>query len=79
MGIDELNPCQLAPFVGIGSADVAASSGLSTVIYNSTTSEIRQLFGGVRLHRPHAGHSLGFRVRGRWNQPGDQELPLPSW
>ena len=44
MGIDELNPRQLAPSVGIGSVDVAASSAPSTVIYNSATAEIRQLF-----------------------------------
>src|SRR5215216_2813697 len=45
MGIDELNPRQLAPSVGIGSADVAASSAPSTVIYNSAIAEVRHLFG----------------------------------
>ena len=54
MGIDELNPRQLAPSVGIGSADVAASLAPSTAIYNSATAEIRQLFGAFdfTVHTP---------------------------
>ena len=54
MGIDELNPRQLAPSVGTGSADVAASSAPSNAIYNSTIAEIRQLFGAFdfTVHTP---------------------------
>ena len=54
MGIDELNPRQLASSVGIGSADVAASSAPSTAIYNSATVEIHQFFGAFDLtaHSP---------------------------
>ena len=54
MGIDELNPRQLAPSVEIGSVDVAASLAPSNAIYNSATVEIRQLFGAFdfTLHTP---------------------------
>jgi len=54
MGIDELNPRQLTPSVEIGNADVVASSAPSTVIYNSATTEIRQLFGvfDFTVHTP---------------------------
>ena len=54
MSINELNPRPLAPSVGIGSADVAASSAPSTAIYNSATAEIRQLFGAFdfTIHKP---------------------------
>src|SRR5215216_2231138 len=54
MGIDELNPHQLAPSVGIGSADVAASSAPSTAIYNSAIEDICQLFGAFdfTVHTP---------------------------
>jgi len=54
MGIDELNPRQLAPSVGIGSVDVAAFSVPSTAMYNSATTEIRQLFSAFdfTVHMP---------------------------
>ena len=54
MGIDELNPRQLAPSVGSGSADAAASSAPSNAIYNSATAEIFQIFGAFdfTVHMP---------------------------
>ena len=54
MGIDELNPRQLAPSVGSGSADVATSLVPSTALYNSATVEICQLFGAFdfTVHTP---------------------------
>src|SRR5215216_1132701 len=67
MGIDELNPPQLVQYVGIGSADVAASSSPSNAIYNSATVEIRQLFGAFdfTVHTPAtrpAFESVGDRI-----------------
>ena len=68
MGIDELNPRQLAPSVGIGSADVVASLAPSTAIYNSAIAGIRQLFGAFdfTVHTPAtrpAFESIGEGIR----------------
>src|SRR3954463_3858313 len=45
MGIDEIKPRQLAPFVGIGAADCAVVTVPTRSIYNSAATENNLLFG----------------------------------
>src|SRR4051812_35255493 len=45
MGIDEIEPRQLVPSVGIGDADYAIVTVPSKAIYNSSATESHLLFG----------------------------------
>ena len=56
MGIDELNPRQLAPSVGAASSNVAIVMAPSHAIFESSASENHLLFGTIDF----TVHSLQF-------------------